>query len=382
MTPTELFRRRYPHPGSAPGTITPREDAHPSRIHVIRYDEHSIDEHTPASAQDAAALLDPARITWIDVQGLADEGVLKSLGETLGLHALAVADIANVGQRPKIEDYEDVLFAVLRMARVQSGRVRWEQVSMVIGRRVVVTFQERPGDCLDPLRARLRSGRRKLLASGADYLGCMVIDAIVDGYFPVLEELGEDLESIEASVIQTPDQRILSRIYRAKRELMTLRRAVWPLRDALSQLIRDRHALLGEHVFPYLRDTADHAMQVVDVTETYRELAGSFVEVYLSSVNNRTNEIMRVLTIVATIFIPLTFIAGVYGMNFDPEVSPWNMPELNWYLGYPLSLLIMLAVALGLVAWFHRKGWVGGRADPAEEAGPERGGVDGSGGTG
>lgn len=360
-----LFARRIPAAGSTPGTIAPAPEALPPRISVIRYDTHTLDERRSPDAADALALLrDPAwPVAWVDVQGVGDRHLLEQFGRELGLHRLLVADIGNVGQRAKVEDYDDVLFVVVRMTTIEeSGRVRSEQVSVVVGDRWVVSFQETYGDCLDPLRDRIRSGRQMLRAGGSGYLAVMMIDAIVDGYFPVLERVGDELEEIEAEVIsQSGSRTALGRVYRIKRELMMLRRSTWPLRDALSHLLRDGHPLLSPEVRPYLRDAADHAMQVVDVLETYRELASSFVDVHLSMAANRTNEIMRVLTIIATIFIPLTFLAGVYGMNFDTRHAA-NMPELGWRYGYVAFWLVSLAVGAGLLFIFRQLGWLTRRA--------------------
>ncbi len=345
--------RRYAPPGSAPGAFEVATDAHPSRIHAFTYDAARLEEHDPPDADRAAALVGENHVTWIDVYGLADEAVLRRFAERLQLHRLALADVANTGQRPKVEDYGDVLFCVVRMGLLEpDGSTHWEQISVFLGRHFVLTFQERPGDCLEPLRARLRQGRSNVRASGPDYLTAMVIDAVVDGYFPLLERFGDELEELEAAVIRSPTRDAISDIFRIKRELMTLRRAVWPLRDTLGQLVRDRHALIEPEVVPYLRDTTDHVHQVVDVVETYRELAGSLIDVYLSSVGNRTNDVMRVLTVIATIFIPLTFLAGVYGMNFD------RMPELHWSFGYAAFWGVAGAVTATLLLLFARLGWL------------------------
>jgi magnesium transporter len=242
-----------------------------------------------------------------------------------------------------------------------AGDAEWEQFGLFVGRAAesspggsdfVITFQETPGDCLEPLRERLRQGRAALREGGAGYLACMLVDAVVDGYFPVLEAYGERLDALETAVLTRPSRDTLRTIYKLKHELMGIRRAVWPLRDTLSQLLRDRSPLLGDTVLPYLRDTTDHSIQLVDVIETYRELAASFVDVYLSSLANRTNEAMRVLTVIATIFIPLTFLAGVYGMNFD------TMPELRWTYGYLAFWIVSLLLAGSLLLAFHRLGWL------------------------
>jgi len=374
MLDSLLFKRHRAPVGASPGAYRVAAGAHPPRVHAITYSPQLFREHDPDTAEAARSLVAPDRVTWIDVSGLGEPRVLEEFAAQFDLHRLAIADVVNVGQRPKAEEYKNDLFIVVRMASFsdEAGQpeIVWEQVSLFLSRHFVLTFQERPGDCLDPLRARLRDGSRALLrSSGSDYLACMVIDCIVDAYFPVLERFGELLEELEDRVIQHPIPSVLQEVYSAKRALMTFRRAAWPLRDTLNQLVRDRHALISEDTAPYLRDTADHVMQVVEVIETYRELAGSLVDIYLSSVSNKTNEVMRVLTVIATIFIPLTFLAGIYGMNFDTS-SPFNLPELGWKFGYLLFWLASIAVAVVLLVMFRRLGWLGGHAgEDSEEEG-------------
>lgn len=361
MVTKRVFRRRYVAPGAPPGTFHVPADAVRPSLHAISFNAQELDEHQPDSADAAAALLRPDRVVWIDVQGLGDAALLAALGERFQLHPLAIADIANVGQRPKAEDYGDRLVCFVRMVTLTGPlELRWEQVGVVIGPGFVLTFQEQPGDCLQPLRDALRRGRPALRHAGADLLGCLVIDAIVDACFPVLEQFGEALETIEEQIIGQPDERVLSQLYVARRELLTFRRSAWPLRDTISSLLRDRPDALSPGVQHYLRDTADHLMQIVDIIETYRELTASLVDVYLSRLSHQTNEVMRVLTVIATIFIPLTFVAGIYGMNFD-TAWPTNMPELRWRYGYVAFWAVCVATA-GLLVWlFRRRGWIGAR---------------------
>ncbi len=309
-------------------------------------DAHAIGE---IIREDEAA----GRITWIDIQGLRDTETLERIRDLAQIHPLAFADIMNLGQRPKADDYDDALFVALRMATMPDGALRWEQVSVFARARLVVSVQERSGDCLEPLRDRLRQGRRTIRSSAGDYLMAMIVDAIVDGYFPLIDAFGERLEEIEEVVIDRPDRTILSEIFRIKRELLLFRRAVWPLRDALSGLLRDDDSpILLPQTRPYLRDTLDHVMQVFDIVETYREMSASFIDIYLSSVANRTNEVMRVLTVVAAIFVPITFIAGVYGMNFD------HMPELHWKHGYAMFWILVALLTMALLGLFYRLGWL------------------------
>lgn len=357
----KLFRRHFAKPGSPPGTLHIPEGSPKPRIRVMAYGPEALDERDIATPEEARAAVQPGRVAWIDVSGLGDEAILRGLGDAFEIHPLALSDVVHTGQRPKADSYGEALFCVARMATHESdGEFTWEQMSLWLGDGFVLTFQETPGDCLESLRDRIRRGQKALRGSGADYLATMLLDGIVDGYFPVLEAYGEKLESIEARVIERPDPRVLGEVYRMKRDLMTFRRAAWPLRDVLNHLLRDGHVRLSPAVAPYLRDAADHVAQVVDVIESYRELAGSFVDVYLSSVSNRTNEAMRVLTVISTIFIPLTFLAGVYGMNFD-RAEPGNMPELGWPYGYVGFWAISLALGIALLVAFRRLGWLGGR---------------------
>lgn len=363
MGPSRLFHRRFAPAGSSPGHLTAPEEFVEPRLRLMSYGPTELEERDLADASEAAGARRPGRVTWIDVQGLGDGSIVQRLGESFAIHPLAISDIVHLGQRPKADEYDTHLFVVLRMASLgEDDEPRWEQVSVVLGEDFVLSFQERPGDCLDPLRERVRKSRKMLRNSGPDYLACMILDAIVDGYFPLLEYHGSQLEEFEDAILGNSGRDVLADVYRVKRDLMTFRRAGWPLREALNQLQRheDEDPWLSPAVLPYLRDTVDHVTQVVEINETYRELAASLVDVYLSTLGQRTNEIMRVLTVIATIFIPLTFFAGVYGMNFDLE-HPTNMPELTWRYGYVGFWIVSSAVAIALLVLFRRLGWLGGR---------------------
>jgi magnesium transporter len=269
-------------------------------------------------------------------------------------------DIVNVPQRPKVEDYENQLVIITHMVLLKenSGGFWNEQVSFVLGRHYLLTVQEEPSrDCFQPVRERIRFSKGTIRKQNADYLVYTLIDSIIDGFFPVLEAYGEQIEELEDEVVVNPTRRTIKKIYQIRRELLALRRAIWPQRDAINTLIRDGSDLISPEVRVYLRDCYDHAVQVMDMVETYRELTSGLMDIYLSSVGNKMNEIMKLLTVISTIFIPLTFIAGVYGMNFNTEKSPLNMPELNWYWGYPVCLALMLAISIGLVFFFWRRGW-------------------------
>ena len=326
-----------------------------------------VSEKTLSSPRDVAQYLnDPtSSVTWVDVQGLGERHVLEDLGEVFRLHRLALADVVNVPQRPKVETYENHLFVITRMVLLkEGGEFSAEQVSLFLGKNFVLTFQETYGDCLDPVRDRIRTGTGIVRQSGADYLAYAILDAITDQYFPVVEALGERIENLEDRVATHPTPAALDQIYSLKRELLSVRRAIWPQRDAINALVRDESGLIGKEVHVYLRDCYDHAVQLIDVVETLRELTTGLLDVYLSSVANRTNEVMKVLTVVTSIFIPLTFIAGVYGMNFK------NMPEIDWRYGYAFVWVIMIAVAASLLWYFGRRGWLRSEAEPPQKKRP------------
>ncbi len=326
----------------------------------MRFDAASVEEADVSDVSQLAGLAQPGKQVWVDVQGLSDHDAIRAIGTIFGIHQLALSDIVNTGQRPKVEEYGSQLFVVTRMVQIlESGNPDWEQVSLVVGPNYVLTFQDRIGDCLDPLRERIRTEGSRIRTSDEGYLSCMMLDAIVDGFFPVLEHFGERLEEIEVELIRQPTPGLLEDIFLVKRDLMSLRRAIWPQREFLTRLLRDGHSMFDEQTAPFLRDVYDHAVHIVDVTETYRELTQSYIDVYLSSIANRTNEVMRVLTVTATIFIPLTFIAGVYGMNFS-TAYPTNMPELDWRYGYISFWIICILVVVVMLVLARRLGWLGG----------------------
>ncbi len=350
----------FDQPGTTPGTLRIEEDAPPPIIVLIDYDEHQATRQTLQTPEECIPYLDTQSISWIDVQGLGDEDILNRLGQVFELHPLMLEDVVNVPQRPKVEDYEDQLLIISHMVtpNYEGGAFINEQVSFILGQHYLLTVQEEPQrDCFSPVRQRVKTSKGIIRKQGADYLAYALLDAIIDGFFPVLETYGEQIEDLENEVVLNPTRQTLEKIHKIRRELLGLRRAIWPQRDAINSLIRDGSDLISQEVRVYLRDCYDHTIQVIDMVETYRELASSLMDVYLSSVGNKMNEIMKILTVISTIFIPLTFIAGVYGMNFNPDASAWNMPELNWPLGYPLCWAIMLAIASSLIYYFWRKGW-------------------------
>jgi magnesium transporter len=345
----------------------PPSSARPSAVHIIAYGaEHLVEREGRTLADVDLRPDDPAKV-WIDVQGLADVELIRALGERYRLHTLTVADIVHVDQRPKVESHDDYLFVMLRLPHRRQGLVT-EQIALVLGRGFVLTFQERPGDCFDPVRERLRQTGSPTRDRGSDYLTYRLIDALIDSYFPILEHLGERIEDLEERIMLRPAPGDAAAIREAKRELLEVRRALWPHRDVVNTLLQEGTPGIEPLTRVYFRDCADHVFQLIDMVEVHREIASGLFDLHLSSLSTRMNEIMKVLTIIATIFIPLGFIAGVYGMNFDPEVSPFNMPELHWRFGYFYALALMAAVALGLLGFFYRKGWIGQRRerDPPE----------------
>jgi len=380
--PTERQLRRV-EPGASPGTLIADPDADPTAIDLIWYDSGRIEERTLASlAELDAAPPQPGAVAWLDVRGLRHHDLIQEVGRRFSIHPLALADVVNAPQRPKTELYDHHLLVVAHMALLvpkRSGEralpdtafdghdLHMEQVSVVLGRGWVVTFQESAsdGDALEPVRARLRQGRGKIRTCGADYLAYALLDAVVDGYYPVLDALGRAFEELEDLTLAKPVHGTGQRIHASKRVLLVLRRGIWHLRDAMASLLRDQDAtsgdgaLLAPTTLPYLRDVYDHVVQVVDMIETYREFAASLMDVYLSSVNNRMNEVVKVLTIISTIFLPLSFVAGIYGMNFHTDRSGWNMPELDWTYGYPFALTLMAVIAAAMLAAFRRFGWIG-----------------------
>jgi magnesium transporter len=357
------FRKR-PAPGTPPGTVKPHPEAPKPVVTAIGYgigEEATFEEATMKGLEDIRNLRGAHSFVWVNVDGLGDGDLIQGIGDLFGLHRLALEDVVNTHQRPKVEDYPERLFVVLRMLSKGDQGLDSEQVSLFLGPDFLLTFQERPGDCLDAVRNRIRNAPNLRLKWTPDYLAYAVLDAIIDAYFPLLEDFGEHLEMLEGLILEhaRPEQSI--GVQRAKRDLLAFRRSAWPLRDALTSLMRDENPLLSDETRVYLRDAHDHVIQVIDLVETLRETALSLHETYMSAVSSRMNEVMKVLTIIATIFIPLTFAAGIYGMNFNPDASPWNMPELNWRWGYPVFLAVMLLTAGGMVAFFVRKGWLGGR---------------------
>ncbi len=376
--PPEWLQKR-PVPGASPGTLTQNPTAEPTSLNLLRYGPNHLEERALIRLEELDETPNPpGTVLWLDVRGLKDHAVLEAIGARFGIHALALADVVNVPQRPKTELYDTHLLVIAHMAmmlapnpdsarQMHDGDLHMEQVSFVLGRGWVVTFQEsdEDGDVLEPVRDRIRRARGKIRASGADYLTYALLDAVVDGYYPVLDELGRRFDELEEDTFGKPSTGTGMRIHSSKRTLILLRRGIWHLRDATAALLRgedvddSQEPLMARPTLLYMRDVYDHVVQVVDMIDNYREVASSLMDVYLSTVNNRMNEVVKVLTIISTIFLPLSFIAGIYGMNFDTERSRWNMPELKWAYGYPFALALMTAIGVGMLLVFRHFGWIG-----------------------
>jgi magnesium transporter len=351
----------YHQQGTIPGTIIIDENAVQPNIILIDYNQTELIRVQINNPEDCTNYLDSESVSWVDVQGLGNRDILERLGQVFDLHCLVLEDMVNMAERPKIEDYGDQLLIIARMVIPQERSYGFhsEQVNLVLGKHYLLTVQEEPEyDCFDGVRTRIKKNRGIIRKQGSDYLAYSLLDAIIDGFFPVLELYGERIEELEEEVIVKPTPQTLQQIYKIRRELLQLRRAIWPQRDTINSLIRDSSEIISDDVRIYLRDCYDHTVQVMDMVETYRELASGLMDVYLSAVSNKMNEIMKLLTVVSSIFIPLTFVAGIYGMNFNTERSPYNMPELNWYLGYPLCLGLMAVISAGLIIFFWQNGWL------------------------
>lgn len=351
-----LIRRRTA-PGAPPGTIKPDPASPQPNLKLIAYGPDGFEEKSEATLSDVVRCLEKYSVTWLNVDGLGNDTVVAEVGRLFHLHPLALEDVVNTHQRAKVEEYENYLFITARMIN-HFERIETEQLSLFLGKNFVITFQEFPGDSFDQVRDSLRKGRTQLRQAGPDYLAYALIDAVIDAFFPALDAYGEALDYLEAEVVATPDLSTIARIHDIKNDLILLRRAIWPQREALNALLRDQNVMIQNETRLHLRDCYDHTIQIIDLVEVYRDIASGLTDLYVSSVSNRMNEVMKVLTIIATIFIPLTFVTSVYGMNFNTQVSPWNMPELDAYFGYVGVWAIMILIAGAMLYFFSRKGWL------------------------
>lgn len=355
----EVFEKSYHPPGTSPGTLQIGEQRAGARVQLrlAHYTPGAIILREQISVADCAARVAPGSVTWLNITGSPDATLLGELGEAFGLHRLALEDVANLGQRPKAESYDDSLFAIVRWPqRIDSG-FRSTQISLFLGEHFLISFCSASQHPFSPIYDRLRKNGSSMRERGADYLFYTLVDTVIDEGFPVLEDLGEQVEALENELLEAPTRGTLERIHQTRRNLLLLRRALWPQREVVNSLLRNDSRRIAPETVIYFRDCYDHSVQIIDLLETYREVMAGMLDIYLSSISNRMNEVMRLLTVIATIFIPLTFIVGVYGMNFDRRASPWNMPELGWHYGYPLVWGIMIAIAVGMLILFKRKHW-------------------------
>jgi magnesium transporter len=361
----KLKRKRLSHglakrrssPGAAPGTLVIDPNAHETSIRVLAFDCQNVREQAIGHVSEINGYLGKFRNLWIDVTGLGSERVLRDLAELLKLHPLSMEDVVNVHQRAKLDRFENHLFVVARMIDGDDARDS-EQLSFFVLNGILISFQERPGDCWEPLRQRIRSKHGKAVNSGVDYLLYALLDSVIDSYFPFMEKISDKVDVLEEDIAAQLSPSQLRMIHDLRGQLLALRRSLRPHRELINELIRDSSDRFSEEARVHLRDCYDHVTQLLDAADTYRELTADLRDYYMSTMNNNMSQVMKLLTIISTIFIPLSFIAGVYGMNFDGEVSPWNMPELKWYFGYPFALAIMLTVSLGLLFVFWRKRWI------------------------
>lgn len=354
MPEFDSFRRISEKVDLPPGSPVRAEEkpAGEVRISVLEYDESRFQEREVKSVDECFPLKPSPTITWINVVGVHQAEVVGKIGEQLGVHPIVLEDVMNAGQRPKLEDFEQYLFLVVRMLRVDGGEIDSENVSLIVGPNYVVSFQEREGDVFDPVRVRIRSGKGRVRRMSSDYLAYSLIDAIVDNYFLVLEKVGERIEEVEEELLANPTPQTLKKIHELRRSLLFLHKSVWPIREIVSALEKGESPLVKKATIVFLRDLYDHTIQVIETNEMYREMLSEMVDAYISSINNKTNEIIKVLTVIATLFMPLTFIASIYGMNFT-----W-MPETQWPEGYHMVLAVMAVIGVIMLIFFRKKKWI------------------------
>jgi len=349
-------RKNTIKPGLPPGTLVHvgEKKTEETVITVMAYNEETFSTERVDDAVVCRERLSDERLLWINVDGIHDLELLGSFGQHFGIHPLVLEDVCNTDQRPKIEDHGEYLYIVLKMVDYDEKQkaIDMEQVSLILMPRCVITFQEKPGDVFEPVRNRLRGGKGRIRKAGPDYLAYALLDSVVDRYFLLLEKLGDEVEALEEKILADPGSETVRELHGLKREMIFLRRAAWPMREIVARLERGGSELVDSETEIYLRDLYDHSVQVIDSIETLRDLLSGLLDIYLSSVSNRMNEVMKVLTIIATIFIPLTFIAGVYGMNFS------YMPELEIPWAYPAVWVVMILLALGMVVFFRKRKWL------------------------
>ncbi len=351
-----FIKRTAKKAGLSPGTLVylGEKKDEKVKIQIIDFSENELVEKEVATIDECLQFKKKESITWINITGIHDMQLVAGLGEKFGLHPLMLEDVVNTEQRPKLEDYGDYLFIVLKMLYKENEhqQIQHEQVSLILSPGLVISLQEYEEDVFGPLRERIRQAKGRVRSRGADYLMYALIDLVVDHYFHLFEDFGEEIELLQDTVISDPQPETLHHIQRLKREMIFLRKSVWPLRELISAMVRGEYSQIGQETILYLRDVYDHTIQVIDTVETYRDMLTGMMDIYLSSVSNRMNEVMKVLTIIATIFIPMTFLAGIYGMNFK------FMPELEIKWAYPVFWLVIVAIFTSMVIWFKTRKWL------------------------
>jgi magnesium transporter len=348
-----LFKKYNPEIGARPGTLAIPPGSPPPKINVVQYDSTRVDRREITDVAELRGLHDSNRVTWVDVQGLGDEATIRAIGEAFDLHPVALENAVNVPQRAKTELYDQHQLIIARTPIIDADVVQTPQVCFIVGKRYLLTFQERYFGFFDPVRERIQAGIGAIRRAGPDYLAYAMIDAMVDRYYPVAQRLSDRLEDLEDFIVANPHPEVLAQTHALRRQLAILRRVGWPQREALNALLREQTPFFSQQTKVFLRDTHDHIAQIVELIDSSREMASDLAEAYLSNVSHRTNEVMKVLTLMASIFIPLTFLAGIYGMNFE------NMPELRSRIGYFVVLGVMIFLAIGMTAFFRRRGWIG-----------------------
>ncbi len=358
--PLHLFPGRFTSPGTAPGDLTgpPSAERIPTTLHLLDYDTSRYTEKLDCSLEEAREYFSSPNATWLHVNGTPSEELLRAVGDAYHLHPLALEDVMHTGQRAKLESYDAQLFTIVTLPEVSEHGIATAQLSLFLGDTWLVSFFSGHEDPFDAIRQRTYRDSSRIRRSSVDYLYYSLLDTAIDRVFPIMESLGDRIEALELTVFDDPSREALDEIHKLKRELVLLRRIAWPQRDMLNSLLRDDLDQISSGTKLYIRDCYDHAVHALDLVESYREMASSLLEVYLSSVSNRMNDVMKLLTIIATVFIPLSFIVGVYGMNFDRSASAWNMPELGWRFGYPVLWLVMVALVAGMLLYFRRKRWM------------------------
>ena len=359
-------KTRHPPPGTAPGSLNVPEGALKPRIRIITYDQQSVEEKEVTGVQAIKSQLDsyPGKNHWIDIRGFGDKLFFEQVADCFSIHRLQMEDVFNVYQRAKAEEYHGHLFLISRCLKEENGLIINDQLSLFLGKNFLISIQDKYEDLLDPVRDRIRNGKGYVRKSGVDYLAYALMDVALDNFFPIIERISDRLDDLQDGLIDNPNRILLNRVLQIKRDLIVLRRAIWSERDKVNDILRSSFTQVSDATKIYFRDSYDHCVHVLDLVESYKEVTASLMDVYMSSVSNKMNQVMKVLTIISTIFIPLTFIVGLYGMNFsytDPvtgKILPWNMPELHSPYGYVTVLGIMFLIVIGLIIFFNKKGWL------------------------